>query len=91
MFVRSLDIRRSGSAAIDLCNIACGRAEFFFELLLSPWDYAAGSLIVQEAGGRIKTPAGAELSFEKRCGVIAASPKAMAEFEEVRQSEDICR
>ena len=49
----SLDVRRSGSAALDLCDIASGRCELFFECRLSPWDYAAGSLIVQEAGGRI--------------------------------------
>ena len=44
---RALDVRRTGSAAIDLCNIAAGRAELFFELILSPWDYAAGALIVE--------------------------------------------
>ena len=47
----SLDIRRSGSAVIDLCNIASGKAEMYFELFLSPWDYAGGYLIVTEAGG----------------------------------------
>lgn len=52
-FSKTLDLRRSGSAAIDLCDIACGRAELFFDLKLSPWDYAAGSLIVTEAGGCI--------------------------------------
>ena len=46
------DLRRCGSAAIDLCDVACGRAEIFFELRLRPWDVAAGSLIVTEAGGQ---------------------------------------
>ena len=50
-FKKALDIRRSGSAAIDLCSIAAGRAEVYFELRLSPWDYAAASLILTEAGG----------------------------------------
>ena len=45
------DLRRSGSAAIDLCDVACGRSDIFFELRLQPWDVAAGSLIVTEAGG----------------------------------------
>ncbi len=49
--LRAGDLRRSGSAAIDLCDIACGRADVFFELRLRPWDVAAGSLIVEEAGG----------------------------------------
>ncbi len=44
-------IRRLGSAAVDLCYIACGRFDAYFEYSLSPWDVAAGALIVQEAGG----------------------------------------
>ena len=51
IFQRSADIRRLGSAELDLCWVACGRAEIFFECRLSPWDYAASSLIAQEAGG----------------------------------------
>lgn len=46
-------IRRLGSAALDLCYVACGRMEGFWELKLKPWDMAAGALIVQEAGGRV--------------------------------------
>jgi myo-inositol-1(or 4)-monophosphatase len=44
-------IRRAGSAALDLCNVACGRFDAFWELVLAPWDVAAGILMVQEAGG----------------------------------------
>ncbi len=47
------DIRRAGSAAIDLAYIAAGRFEGFFELALSPWDVAAGSILITEAGGLI--------------------------------------
>ncbi len=50
---RAQGIRRCGSAAMDLCYVACGRFDGFWELKLSPWDMAAGALIVQEAGGRI--------------------------------------
>lgn len=46
-------IRRCGSAAMDLCYVACGRFDGFWELKLEPWDMAAGALIVQETGGRI--------------------------------------
>lgn len=70
-FKKALDIRRSGSAAIDLCSIAAGRAEVYFELRLSPWDYAAGSLIVEEAGGIVTTVEGGELCFDKTCSVLA--------------------
>lgn len=51
--MRGLPVRRLGSAAIDLCWVACGRFDGFWEYNLSPWDIAAGYLIVQEAGGRI--------------------------------------
>jgi myo-inositol-1(or 4)-monophosphatase len=49
--LRSQAIRRCGSAALDLCYVACGRVDGFWELKLSPWDTAAGALIVKEAGG----------------------------------------
>ncbi len=50
--LRTHGVRRSGSAALDLCYVACGRADAFWEWRLHPWDIAAGSLIVEEAGGR---------------------------------------
>ena len=46
-------MRRCGSAALDLCYLACGRFDGFWELKLKPWDVAAGTLIVTEAGGRV--------------------------------------
>ena len=46
-------VRRAGAAALDLCDVACGRFEAFWELRLAPWDFAAGMLIVREAGGII--------------------------------------
>lgn len=46
-------LRRDGAAALDLCYVACGRFDGFWELNLSPWDTAAGALIVAEAGGRV--------------------------------------
>src|SRR3989449_9382157 len=49
----SQGLRRTGSAALDLCYVAAGRADGFWELKLAPWDVAAGSVIVSEAGGRI--------------------------------------
>ena len=72
-FCKALDVRRSGSAAIDLCNVAAGRAELFFELRLSPWDYAAGSLIVEEAGGVVTRIDGGEITLNEGCGVLATN------------------
>jgi len=50
---RCQGIRRGGSAALDLCYLACGRLDGFWELKLKPWDTAAGSLILNEAGGKL--------------------------------------
>lgn len=74
-FKQALDIRRSGSAALDLCSIAAGRAELYFELKLSPWDYAAGSLIVEEAGGIVTTVEGNPVTFDRPCSVLARNTK----------------
>ena len=51
--VRAQAVRRCGSAALDLCYVACGRFDGFWELKLKPWDHAAGAVIVREAGGRV--------------------------------------
>ena len=71
LFSRALDVRRFGSAAYDLCMVAAGRAELFFEMQLSPWDYAAGSLIVSEAGGTVTQIDKSPLSFGHPCSVLA--------------------
>lgn len=76
----ALDLRRSGSAAIDLCDVARGRAGLMFELVLSPWDYAAASLIVTEAGGCIGQLDGSPVTLEHPCGVVAGAPKAWDDF-----------
>ncbi|MBO5065062.1 MAG: inositol monophosphatase [Clostridia bacterium] len=70
-FYKALDIRRCGSAALDLCWVACGRAELYFELIVSPWDFAAGKLIVEEAGGVVTTLEGEALSFEGKTSILA--------------------
>ncbi len=74
-FEKGEDLRRSGSAAIDLCTIACGRAEFYFELQLCPWDYAAGALIVEEAGGIVSDLEGNPVTFDHAQTVVARGPR----------------
>ncbi len=64
-------IRRTGSAALDLCYTACGRFDGYWELKLNPWDYAAGSLILTEAGGRITDAQGKR--YNLKMGNVAAS------------------
>lgn len=61
--MRTHGIRRAGSAALDLCYVACGRLDGFWELKLHPWDTAAGSLIVREAGGKLTDFSGKEFTL----------------------------
>jgi myo-inositol-1(or 4)-monophosphatase len=58
-------IRRFGTASLDLCQVGCGQFGGFFEYQLSPWDFAAGLLFVQEAGGKITTADGEPIRLEK--------------------------
>lgn len=53
LFEKCRDVRRSGSAALDMAYVACGRMDLFFEQVLQPWDYAAGIIILSEAGGKV--------------------------------------
>ena len=73
VFKECADIRRLASAALDLCYVACGRIDLFFELRLSPWDYAAGSLILTEAGGRITNMSGGPITLAETCSILAAN------------------
>lgn len=66
-------IRRLGSAALDLCHVGTGQFGAFFEYQLSPWDFAAGRLFVEEAGGLVSTCAGDPLEL-KVSTVLATSP-----------------
>lgn len=76
-----LDIRRQGSAALDLCSVASGRAGAYFELSISLWDYAAGALIVTEAGGQVTGIDGSPLPWQGvKSSVLAASPENAKAF-----------
>jgi myo-inositol-1(or 4)-monophosphatase len=65
LLMASQEVRRDGSAALDLCYVACGRLDGFWELKLKSWDVAAGSLIVQEAGGTVSDFSGTTFSIHK--------------------------
>jgi len=67
-------VRRAGAAALDLAYVACGRLDGFWELGLSPWDMAAGALLIQEAGGLVGDLEG-EAGFLERGDICAGTPK----------------
>jgi len=69
-------LRRPGAAALDLAYVAAGRVDAFWELGLSAWDTAAGTLLIQEAGGRVGTLTGAE--YRQEGHIVAGTPKVYA-------------
>ena len=69
-------VRRPGAAALDLAYVAAGRLDGFWEFGLKPWDTAAGTLLIREAGGRVGTPGGGEYALGPN--VIAGNPKVYA-------------
>jgi myo-inositol-1(or 4)-monophosphatase len=82
MIKKTTGIRRPGSAALDLAYVAAGFSDGFFELNLSPWDIAAGGLIVQEAGGIVGDFEGNE-SWLKTGNIVAANPKVFSQMLQV--------
>ena len=64
--LRTHGVRRAGSAALDLCSVACGRFDAFWEFNLNPWDTAAGVLIVEEAGGQVTDFSGQPFNINSR-------------------------
>ncbi|WP_158862015.1 inositol monophosphatase family protein [Leifsonia sp. AG29] len=76
------DVRRIGAASLDLCNVAAGRLDAYFERGLNPWDHAAGALIAKEAGARIgglgEAPGGREL-------IVAAAPDLFEQLDPIVQ------
>jgi len=70
---RAADVRRGGSAALDLAYVAAGRQEVYFELILRPWDYAAGSLLVKEAGGFFSMPKLNAADYNETTAVLASN------------------
>jgi myo-inositol-1(or 4)-monophosphatase len=74
MMQSSAGLRRAGAAALDLAYVACGRLDAFWELGLSPWDMAAGALMIQEAGGLVGDLRG-ESGYLESGEIAAATPK----------------
>jgi myo-inositol-1(or 4)-monophosphatase len=66
LIMASQEVRRSGSASLDLCSVAAGRLDGYWELKLHPWDVAAGGLIVREAGGKVSDFSGTRYSIHDK-------------------------
>ncbi len=79
MMEKAAGVRRAGAAALDLAYVACGRLDAFWELGLSPWDMAAGALLIQEAGGLVADPSG-EQDYLASGDIVAATPKMFTQL-----------
>ncbi len=82
---KTAGLRRPGAASIDLAYVACGRTDGFWEFGLSPWDMAAGSLLISEAGGLVSDLAG-EAGYLATGNIVAGNPKIFAQLLRVVQS-----
>ena len=69
------DFRRFGAAALELCYLAAGRCDLYFELRLFPWDFAAASVILREAGGYVGSLDGDGLALDRPVLTLAANSK----------------
>jgi myo-inositol-1(or 4)-monophosphatase len=83
MLSRCQAVRRTGSAALNLCNLAVGRFDLFWSYSTRIWDVAAGALIVREAGGHITSPTGGSFDLEEAHFLAAATPELHAQLLDV--------
>lgn len=75
------DIRRMGAASLDLAYVAMGKFDCFYEEILRPWDFAAGAVIIEEAGGKITDLDGNTLTYETSTGILASNGYTHDELE----------
>ena len=83
IFEHSLDIRRIGAASLDLAYVACGRLNGYIERNLKPWDFAAGALILEEAGGKITNYQGRPVDYCKNQDILASNGRIHDEIAEL--------
>jgi len=83
LFCNSLELRRGGAAALDICYVAAGKADLYFEMILRPWDWAGATLILKEAGGIATTCEGKALGFDKPDSYCCGNVKNLKEFYEI--------
>ena len=88
IFLKVSDLRRAGSAAMDLANLACGRCDGFFEIALSPWDIAAGAILIEEAGGIVTDFRGSR-AFLSSGNIVAGNPAIQKEL--LREVKNVFR
>lgn len=86
IFYKAVEVRRAGSAALDICYVASGKADLYYEMILRPWDWAGASLILSEAGGKATTFEKQTLDANKITSFVCGNEKVLEEFYEILQS-----
>lgn len=87
VFYKSLEVRRGGSAALDICYVASGKADIYYELILRPWDWAGATLILQEAGGIATTVEREPLNANEVKSYLCGNKNNIEEFYGIYDSE----
>lgn len=80
IFYNCIEVRRGGSAALDICYVAAGKADLYYELILRPWDLAGATLILKEAGGICCTLEKEKIDLNKISSYVCGNKKNIKEF-----------
>lgn len=83
IFYKAIEVRRGGSAALDICYVAAGKADLYYELILRPWDWAGASVILSEAGGIAKTVDNEDLDLNQIRSLVCGNENNLKEFYEI--------
>lgn len=86
IFYKAIEVRRCGSAALDICYVASGKADLYYEMILRPWDWAGASVILKEAGGLAFTFEKEDLSADKITSFVCGNKNSLRDFYEILQS-----
>lgn len=86
IFYKAIEVRRGGSAALDICYVASGKADLYYEMILRPWDWAGASLILSEAGGKAFTFEKDPLDADKITSFVCGNDNSLRDFYEILQS-----
>ena len=86
IFYKAVEVRRGGSAALDICYVAAGKADLYFELILRPWDWAGATLILNEAGGVATACDESPLNADELKSYVCGNAGNIKEFYEIYKS-----
>ena len=86
VFNKALEVRRSGSAALDICFVASGKADLYYEMIIRPWDWAGASVILSEAGGVLSKIDSSPIDLSKTDSYLCGNINNIKEFNEIYNS-----